>query len=338
MNKRNYVLGLLIFLVLLVSACSRSGASSGKAPKTPFIGGTTGITINFEKDSPPPEVTDDGSFAFKSIIRLKNEGEHTVNKNDVRINLVGFDPDDFSSVFDDVREQFPEDTLQSKNRDAEGNIIEGNPTFATFPKNINDFIPKQFSGNTEFTFRADVCYAYRTISNTKLCVLRDMINVRDGSICKPTGSRTVYSSSAPVQIANFRQSVVGKDKLSFTFDVSLSGNVDIFESKDRRTPSSGFDVGCPKDPRTRREIENNVFIEIKELPNDPVFTDLKCGGLDDGSVGVVRLVNGKRTITCTVGLVRDRVDLEKVVGIEASYNVLDLKETKVLVKHLAGNP
>jgi len=164
--------------------------------------------------------------------------------------------------------------------------------------------------------------------------IKDMINVRDDSLCKPTSSRTVYSSAAPVQVSNFRQTVVGKDKLSFSFDISLSGNVDIFWDKQESKPSS-FDTGCPRDPRARRERESNVGVEILEMPVDPVFSNPKCGGLDAGHKGVVKLVSGKRTITCTADLATDRLDLEKTVGIRLLYNVLDNKETKVLVKHLA---
>ena len=58
-------------------------------------------------------------------------------------------------------------------------------------------------------------------------------------------------------------------------------------------------------------------------------------GLNNDWKGVVTLVNGRRTITCTADLVSDRVDLEKVAGVKLMYNVLDNKETKILVKHLA---
>ncbi len=334
MNKKYSLLALLIVSVLIISACkSGSGTATGSAPRTPFIGGTAGISMNFEKDSPPPEVTDDESFAFKAIIRLKNEGEHKVDRNDIRVNLIGFDPNDFGKSFSDLKDVQPDDTLDAKKRDAEGNIVEGTTTFAMFPRENDNFIPSKFSGNTEFTMRAEACYNYETLANTKLCVLRDMINVRDNNICNPTGAKTVYTSSAPVQINNFRQAVVGKDKLSFSFDISVSGNVDIFS--DRNKPSSGFDAACPKDPRLRREVENRVHVEITEIPVDPVVAGLSCGGLDNGKDGDVILVGGRRTITCTVELVADRVDLEKVLGIRVGYNVLDNKETKILVKHLA---
>lgn len=332
MNKRYYALALLVCILLLLSACKSKAAATGGAPRTPFIGGTAGLSMNFEKDSPPPEVTDDESFAFKTIVRIKNEGEHKVEKGDIRVNLIGFDPNDFGKSFSDLKDVQPDDVLDAKRKDSEGNIVEGTTTFALFPKGNDNFIPTKFSGNTEFTFRAEACYNYETLANTKICVLRDMINVRDKSLCKPNGARTVYSSAAPVQVSNFRQSVVGKDKLSFSFDISVSGNVEIFS--DRNKPSS-FDAACPKDPRQRRENENRVTVEITEIPVDPVVSNLKCGGLDSGHKGEVILVSGKRTITCTVDLVTDRIDLEKVLGIKVTYNVLDNKETKVLVKHLA---
>ena len=338
MNKKYVAIALFLCLILLISACKQSGSVAG-APRTPFIGGTSGVTINFEKDSPPPEVTDDESFAFEAIVRLKNEGEATVNRNDIRVNIIGFDPTDFGKTFADLRDKQPDDTLESKKRDAEGNIIEGNPTFVTFPSSSDSFIPTKFSGNTEFTFRAEACYLYQTDSNTKLCVLKDMINVNDRSLCKPIGTKTIYSSAAPVQITNFRQTVVGQNKLSFSFDIVLSGNVDIFWSKPSDiTPSSNFDAACPSAPRARREMEDQVKMTITELPEDPIFNNIKCGGLESGFKGVVRLINGRRTMICTLELPADRIDLEKTMGINLMYNVLDNKETKVLIKHLAVAP
>jgi len=334
MNKRYCSAVLLVILILFISACkTSSGSATGSAPRTPFIGGTAGISMNFEKDNPPPEITDDASFAFRAVLDLQNQGETKVDKTDIKVNLIGFDPNDFGKTFDDLRNAEPDDTLESKKRDAEGNTVQGNPTTVTFPKDNSNFIPAKFSGNTEFTFRAEACYNYETDAIAKVCMLRDMINIRQGPVCLPNGGKTIYSSSAPVQVSNFRQSVVGKDKISFSFDISVGGNVDIFS--DRSRPTS-FDAGCPKDPRTRREVENRVTVEITELPVDPVVTGLKCGGLDNSFKGEVILVGGRRTITCTADLVTDRNDLEKNMGVKVTYNVLDTKETKVLIKHLAG--
>ncbi|MBI2652175.1 hypothetical protein HYX00_01810 [Candidatus Woesearchaeota archaeon] len=347
MNKRYYVIALFISLILLVSACKQSGAAAGSAPRTPFIGGTAGVTINFLKDNPPPEVTDSDTFDFNAIVSLKNEGEFNILSSQIKVDLIGFDPADFNiQEVARVLNQNPDDNigLNGRRRDAEGSTIEGETIYVTFPKGNNAFFKaKQFSGNTEFTFRANVCYAYQTKAVGKLCILRDMINVRDNSICKPTGSRTIYSSSAPVQVTNFRQSVIGQNKLSFSFDISLSGNVEIFRDNVDTNPSSGggIDAACPRIPSQRRPVENKVKVEVKHVPpSDPIITNIKCGGLDlvgteRSAIGVVTLINNKRTLTCTAELAQTRTELEKNLEITLSYNVLDNNEKKVLVKHLA---
>ncbi|MEK6984307.1 MAG: hypothetical protein AABX33_07070 [Nanoarchaeota archaeon] len=343
MNKRYIALAILVCLILLVSACNRSGAATGGAPRKPFIGGAGAITMNFEKDSPPPEVTDQGTFPFNVLVRLKNDGEFKVDKENIRLNLIGFDPESFGSSFSALNEVTPEDSLEPKKIDAEGNTVDGATTVAAFPSGGSDqFNARKFIGNTEFTFRVDACYLYGTQSSTKLCVLRDMVNVRDNSICKPNGAKTIYNSAGPVQVTNFRQTVVGQKRLSFSFDIVLNGNVDIFYTKDTltspTTPSTGFDAACPRDPSARRQVENNVAVAIVQIPvEDRVLDSLKCVSLDRGDIGVVKLVNQRRTITCTADIRQERVDLEKDIAINLLYNVLDSKETKVLVKHLASD-
>jgi hypothetical protein len=171
-----------------------------------------------------------------------------------------------------------------------------------------------------------------------MCILRDLINVRPSNLCKPNGPKTTYSSAAPVQVGNFRQSVVGQNKIQFSFDIILSGNVDIFwNDLTEATPADGFEAACPREARARRSVENNVGVEITEIPEDPIFLSgsVKCGGLDNSFTGTVKLISGRRTIICTAELVRDRLDLEKVIGVNLVYNVLDDKETKVLIKHFA---
>lgn len=337
MNKRYFVLALLVCLILSLSACKKSGAATGGAPRKPFLGGSTGLTITFLKDNPQPEITDDDTFSFKAIVSLKNDGEFRIKNNDIKLNLVGFDPSDFDSDLSQVLNRPLDDgnDLNAKRQDAEGNIVDGDTAYVSFPKDT-DFRPRKFSGNTEFTVRADVCYAYQTRANAKLCILRDMINIRPSSICLPTQGKSVFASAAPVQVSGFRQSVIGKDKLSFSFDVSLSGSVDIFKDRSDITPSSGFDSACPREPRKRREVENKVKVEVSHVPpSDPIITNIKCGGLDSGNVGIITLVQNKRTITCTADLSPDRTDLEKVIEITLNYNVLDKKDAMVLVKHLA---
>ena len=83
-----------------------------------------------------------------------------------------------------------------------------------------------------------------------------MINIRTAAF-RLTQSRVSYSSSAPVQVLNFRESVVGKDRVSFSFDIVLAEML-TFSGARREKVSSGFDSACPRDPRARRKLKTKL--------------------------------------------------------------------------------
>ena len=73
MDKKYWLSVGVLILLMVVSACGKGGNTTG-APTSQFIGGFEGVSMAFEKDSPPPEVTDDGTFEFRAILKLRNEG------------------------------------------------------------------------------------------------------------------------------------------------------------------------------------------------------------------------------------------------------------------------
>lgn len=318
----------LIFIlgVFLMVGCQGGGGGEGGAPRTPFIGGSNGILIEFEEGNPPDEVIDDGSFGFQALVRLKNDGEFSVEQNRIKLNLVGIDPNDFSTSLNELKNKHPEDDLLSKRRDAEGNFIEGTISYVTFPNEYDELVPRRFEGNIDFTLRAEACYQYETRAVSLLCVLSDLINYRDDRFCDPSGNKPIYSSGSPIHVTNFRQSVSGKDKIGFNFDISHNNNGNVFKLGD----GSDF-ADCPKDSRERRNALNKVYVKVKTgIPN------LKCVGLSGGSgtEGYVRLTGGTRSVACYQGLGADRIDGNKEVTVTLEYNYEDYIESNILVKHL----
>ncbi|MBS3103013.1 hypothetical protein J4458_06250 [Candidatus Woesearchaeota archaeon] len=329
MSRKFALIALSLMLLVLIASCQSQGTSSGAAPKTPFLGGSTGLFIEFEKGSPPEEVTDRGTFDFNAIVKLRNDGEFDIRKDKVKVDLIGILPQDFDSSPEDLNDKSPADDLTAKKRDAEGNIVEGITSFVAFPNEAETFnFPGALQGNQEFTFRADVCYLYQTRAVATLCILKDLVNVRDDAICDPSQTKTMHSSGAPVHAANFKQSVVGKDKIGFSFDITHSSNGIIFKSGASDAP----DADCPKGARERRSKEDRVKVTV-----NTGLSNLRCTGLDGGTTGHVTLVSGKRTVTCTQDLDPNRNDFEKPMEITLDYNYNDDKETKVLVKHLIDN-
>jgi len=331
-----------VVLLFLISACDGGGDVIGGTPTTPFLGGSQGLEISFLEGSPPAEVTDGNTFDFQALVKLKNNGEHEFGDasgtpavvEDIKVSLIGFAPTDFKSGDNDFTpadliNKNPTDKPTARKRDSEGNIIEPTEIFVEFPKTNENFKFKEsLVGNTIFIFRADVCYLYQTKVVSEICVLTNQIDVTDNAICNPSGSKAVFSSGSPIGVTGFRQSVIGTDKIQLSFDIVHQGSGDVFD------PTTVAD--CPKDPTNRRNKVDEIRVTVK---TGLAANKLKCVGLTDTatqSSEVIKLVNGKRTITCTQELDTGRNDFKKTVDITIDFNYLDSTDKEILVKHLIG--
>lgn len=321
MKTKALILGILMVMVL--AGCGNQ-SNTGTGSSTAFIGGTEGLVITFQEQNPPSEATDDG-FPFFAIVRLENKGEYQVNPNEVRVDLEGVLPSDFGVSEDQIRNKQPRLTLEPKRRDPNGNIRDGSIESITFPSEDMSFIPKEFTGNVQVNFQANVCYKYGTNANGKICVLKDMINRDSKALCDPNTGKASASSSSPVQITSFRQAVTGRDKTSFSFDVIHSGSGNIYKVDDGRPAAD-----CPRGTGSL-PLENLVLLKVSAEGLNGITCDLS----NQGTTGYVRLDNGRRTVTCNVDLTNQHnIDYEKVIDIKAEFNYRDVKDKAMLVKHL----
>lgn len=317
MDKKSIFAIFAISLFLLVGC---QGGDGGTVT-TPFLGGTAGVSIDFIEGNPPTDVFDGGSFDFDVLINLRNDGETDIAKNDIKVSLQGIRPEDFGSTLSELKDKNPAEDLVGRSRDTEGNIIEGVPVYVKFPPNDGDhlnYASSLVADKTDVTVRADICYKYQTKGVSQYCVLENLIDVKNDALCDPSESKATYSSGAPVELSNFRQSVAGQDKIRFTFEVVHRGNGNVFEY-------DGTPADCPSDPSPRRAKENRVKVTV-----EPGMGSITCSGLS-GNSGFVRLVNGKSTVICTLELSPTRSDFEKQVEITIDYNYEDDKDVNFWV-------
>ena len=321
-DVRFIVLGAVILLFIAGCEGDDGGTTTGGVPRDPFLGGTDGLEIEFEEGAPPEEVTDGGEYPFQAVVRLKNVGEYGIKEKNAKVNLIGFSPTDFDSEFSKLKVVVA-DALTARQRDSEGNIIEPVEVFVTFPTTGEFNFKNPIAGNTPFIFRADVCYKYQTKVVSEICILK---NVGDDAICEPSAPKRVFSSGSPLQVTSFRQIPGGKDKVRFSFDIVHSGSGDIF---DGANPAL-----CQKANRVAKEI-----VDVTVDTGIGVNGSLVCIGLDEWQRagvdrGSVKLIDGRRTITCTQNVSSIQNDLKKVVDITLDFNYLDNVDQEVLVKHL----
>jgi len=347
MDKKYWLSVGVLILLMVVSACGKGGNTTG-APTSQFIGGFEGVSMAFEKDSPPPEVTDDGTFEFRAILKLRNEGEEDIDKNDLNARLIGFLPDDFGATPQELgiisgfrasgegSIKIEEPVLYKKSRSPEGDIIEGGTTFVNIPKNNPFKIPAAlnrdsaaFSGNTPFTFRAELCYKYHSTANARICVLRNLLDSSNDKVCEPRGSKPIDSSGSPVQITNFRQAVLGRDSLTFTFDIVHRGVGEVYMYEE------GKRAVCPRDDVSLKRM-NRDKVYVKVSLSNAIGSTPECSFDDRQSdSGYVRLVDGLKRVTCKLNEIDTyRSDFESIVKIDADFNYDQNIQTKVLVKHV----
>ena len=304
---KKIIIALVCVVVLFLAGCDDTGTVS--TTKT-YIGGTDSIEFDFMEESPPVEVYDSGNQPFDVTVKLENDGEYDVAKEDITVTLSGFYPLDFNNP---VLSKNPDEDLDKSYKDPDGDIEDGTITYVNFP-DLN-FVGK-ITGTNEYTIRADVCYKYGTKAQVDLCILDDLTSTEEDEVCDPSETKSVASSSAPVQVEDFKEEISGTRKVTFSFDIvhRESGLV------------SKLGSGCDDEIG----IKNKVMIDV-----DSELSGLKCTGLEGGSdtSGYVSLYGGKRTVRCTQDLSGVSGDFEKKVHINLKYDYKEHKDFNLVVKH-----
>ena len=301
----------LIGIMILLVGCE-SSSDAGPTSDT-FIGGTDALEFDFMEETPPAEVYDNGQQPFEVTVNVENKGEYDVDKEDIKIKLTGFYPGDFNSP---TTELSPEEDLDKSYIDPDGEVQRGTITYVNFD-GFN--FMGSLAGNNKYTIRADVCYKYGTKAQADLCVLEDLTpDVDEDPVCDVDETKSIASSSAPVQVENLRQEISGTRKIKFTFDIVHRGN--------------GLVSKLGSDCSTDLLIKNKVWVEV-----DSGLAGLKCSGLTDGSdtTGYITLYGSvdQRKVTCNQDVSGESGDFEKKVNVLLTYDYKEHEERTVLVKH-----
>lgn len=311
MKLKKFALGIAVLSILFLIGCTSD--QQKVVTIQPFIGGNDGFVISF--DQLRKEVFDGGNDPFDVIIKLQNKGEFDVPKEKIKAKLSGVKPQEFSKSDSDLV-KVPDSIIEARKEDQSKNVIESSPHFISF-KDLNHATSIQGS-ILEFPLRADVCYLYKTKSVSKLCVRKDLLSSSAGGVCNVNEAKPVFNSGAPVQVSNVMQSAIGKEKISFRFDIKKIGSGEVY-----RKESNGCELNKDK---------NKVYVRV-----DAGMEGLSCTGFTvksgKGVEGEVTIYEGAKTVTCEQQ-VNQKGDYETELKIDISYNHLQTATETFTVKHV----
>lgn len=270
--------------VLVLSGC-QGGFNFGKREQPQnigaFVGGTRGLEIGFADDEPPASVLDNGQEEFFVTLIMKNLGEYTIPQGGVIGSLSGI-----------VKNTFGLKSLDAKNSveifgvTKEGNnVIPGGEEFLEFgTASFSSDLP----ADTQFLLKADACYAYQTQAVATVCLRKNVLQKEIGDVCNINNAALgEENSGAPMHVEGMKQSSVGTNKVKVTFKVVNKGIGAVYE------PTT-FTASC-----VGKEDQKNM-VRVSVLSPSKSFT-AECTQLGGGSIGVVKLINNQKDVTCTIG-------------------------------------
>ncbi|MBN1156600.1 hypothetical protein JXA85_03230 [Candidatus Woesearchaeota archaeon] len=314
MDKR--IIVLVIGVVMLFSSgCGGGGnqTTTGGGSSRSFIGGNGGLVLNFMNDAPPAEVYDTPDSTFDISIRLNNQGEYDVPAGAAKVTITGIDPRDFGNP---VLEKPTDFEMKGAKLDAQGNSIPGTIANIDF---TNLVFSSKITGTVSFNIKSSVCYKYGGKAIAKMCVIKKLLSPKPSDACQVNGGTVPENSGSPVQISEFSQTAVGKDKISFRFKVS---------QKDNRGKVFDPTAGAECDETARDKLDK---VKIKVDGGQGI--SLSCSAFNGGTEGIVKLYSGEKDITCTA-TISNLDNYEKPINIETEYNFMTSTEQQILVRHI----
>lgn len=308
--KLTYVLIPALILVLLFTGCETAEDTTPRK-LTDYVGGISAIAIEFEEDAPPDEVFDNSEEDFFIAINIKNEGEYTIQEGGIIASLSGINQNDFSLASIHKKSTFD---LERKHEDREGGIDTIDFGNAKYKVDLS----------SDFSTRviADVCYEYRTVAVTSVCLKKDTRQHKTADACLINKDLTFENSAAPIQITNIKESSSGANRIKLDFTIENKKDGSFYKPKT-------FGNKCI--PDEAKKEENYVYVEITDPSKRLNF---QCSALGGNNKGEVKLFDNKKQISCTLDTqgLQDTAH-EKPVDIKVDYFYRGAVEKEITIKN-----
>ncbi|MEW5897035.1 MAG: hypothetical protein AB1668_05050 [Nanoarchaeota archaeon] len=198
--------------LFMLTACEKGKTVAAKGA---FIGGTSGVTAEFEPFGVEEEniysIFDEETFPIG--VTVHNKGEYELKPGDVTVRLLGPSQSEFSGI----------PSWELKNKETIERISELVPdggqetlNFASDAKYTG-----KVTGVSERKWSANIEYNYKTyLIIPEVCLKEDPADER---VCTLKEAKTFFVSGAPVTVKEVSEEVAGKGIMALKIKVSNSG-------------------------------------------------------------------------------------------------------------------
>lgn len=309
--KFTYVLIPVLIIALLAMGCETTEEETPRK-LTNYIGGTDGLAIEFEDDSPPEEVFDNSEEEFYIALDIKNEGEYTIEEGGIVASLSGINQNDFSLSSLHKKNNFELERIYEDREGGRDTIDFGEAKY-------------KIDLSSDFTTKiiADVCYKYRTVAASSICLKKDTRQHKTADACAINNEDINFENSgAPIQITDVDEAASGANRIKLNFVIENEQGGSFYKP-------NAFSNKCI--PDDAKQEEDYVYVEVTDPAKRLSF---KCSALGGDNKGEVRLYDGKKQISCTLdtnGL--QETAYEQLIDITVDYFYRGAIEKEITIKN-----
>ena len=207
---KKFYFTIFIFAVIILAGCAGSGS---KSKAIDVFSGTEGIAAEFAKTAPPQSVFESSNFPI--FIKLKNIGAYNIPESKKGVLSIGIEKDyvkslkfEPSSSLSDIKDNQASFYLRGKEQiNPKGEDLVVPITAAT-----GRLDPQ--SERRESTLTATLCYPYKTVLSTTVCIDTDTAGIRPGKkVCEVKDMTFSNGQGAPVAVTRIEPQMVPDGEL-----------------------------------------------------------------------------------------------------------------------------
>jgi len=203
---------LVIFLIslIIITACTKGSSSSKPTKDIDVRVGFNGLVMEFLKNTPPLKIFEYDTFPV--IIKVKNNGAYTIQKEEVALLSLGIEKDYTKALqlqeSGNVRKWRDLNNIASFNIEGKSNInVKGEEEVISYSLQAGNIDPQSEAHSS--TVNAVLCYPYKTELDTGVCIDPDISSIRPGKkVCKVQDLVFSNGQGAPVSITKIEVSML----------------------------------------------------------------------------------------------------------------------------------